>query len=355
MVSNAFSASLARRRTLIMVLKSLLKMTLATGVIYFCIGDKLNQDTLNQARQLNIFWLLAAIVIYGIHILVFSWRWRIIALLQRISISNFKALSLSMQGVFFALVIPGGAVGGDVAKIGLFCNQSEKKRLEGAFSILMDRIVGMIALFVLTLLLLPFSSKLFSAITLPAMLGGVKVDHILLPGLLLLCLAGLGACVIIFFHKIWLKIPLLNSLLNKFDAVTHGSFERMCNATDRYATQWKTLMAMTVISLFFVHIFTALALCCLLSGLQVEYSLFTVIVGMTVGNIMGMIPLFPSGVGIRDVVVVAFLVAGGISLESAGLAQLIYTAIILFYSLLGGVFFVFDNPKRISATPATAI
>ena len=187
------------------------------------------------------------------------------------------------------------------------------------------------------------------------MLGGVKVDHILLPGLLLLCLAGLGACVIIFFHKIWLKIPLLNSLLNKFDAVTHGSFERMYNATDRYATQWKTLMAMTVISLFFVHIFTALALCCLLSGLQVEYSLFTVIVGMTVGNIMGMIPLFPSGVGIRDVVVVAFLVAGGISLESAGLAQLIYTAIILFYSLLGGVFFVFDNPKRISATPATAI
>ena len=111
MVSNAFSASLARRRTLIMVLKSLLKMTLATGVIYFCIGDKLNQDTLNQARQLNIFWLLAAIVIYGIHILVFSWRWRIIALLQRISISNFKALYIqqftrhSNISIFFSMLL----------------------------------------------------------------------------------------------------------------------------------------------------------------------------------------------------------------------------------------------------------
>ncbi|MEG2075288.1 MAG: lysylphosphatidylglycerol synthase domain-containing protein, partial [Victivallaceae bacterium] len=186
--------------------------------------------------------------------------------------------------------------------------------------------------------------------TLPEMLGGVKVDHILLPGLILLCLAGLGACVVIFFHKLWLKIPLLGTLLLKVDAITHGSFDRMCNATNRYAAKWKTLLGMTVISLFFVHIFTALALCCLLSGLQVEYSLFTVIVGMTVGNIMGMIPLFPSGVGIRDVVVVAFLTAGGMSPESAGLAQLIYTAIILFYSLLGGDFSYSTTRKRFPGT-----
>ena len=53
-----------------------------------------------------------------------------------------------MQGYFFSLVIPGGAIGGDVAKMGLLARRSQPgSRAEGVFTVVMDRVIGMIALF----------------------------------------------------------------------------------------------------------------------------------------------------------------------------------------------------------------
>ena len=52
-------------------------------------------------------------------------------------------------------MIPGGAIGGDVVKMGVLSKRtSPGAKMEGAFTILIDRIVAMIALFALALLLL---------------------------------------------------------------------------------------------------------------------------------------------------------------------------------------------------------
>jgi hypothetical protein len=72
---------------------------------------------------------------------------------------------------------------------------------------------------------------------------------------------------------------------------------------------------------------------------------FTVITAVVIGNIAGLIPLFPGGIGIRDLVTVTLLTAGSIAAGDAKTAQLLSTAIMLLTFLSGGVFFIFDMGK----------
>ena len=67
---------------------------------------------------------------------------------------------------------------------------------------------------------------------------------------------------------------------------------------------------------------------------------------MSIGNIIGLIPLFPAGLGGRDVTAIAIMTAGGIASADAKTAQLVYTAILLIVSLADGLFFVFDRGRK---------
>ena len=78
----------------------------------------------------------------------------------------------------------------------------------------------------------------------------------------------------------------------------------------------------------------------------VSYSVLNVITALTIGNIIGLIPLFPAGLGGRDVTAIAIMTAGGIASNDAKTAQLVYTAILLIVSLADGLFFVFDRGRK---------
>ena len=74
--------------------------------------------------------------------------------------------------------------------------------------------------------------------------------------------------------------------------------------------------------------------------------LLTLVIAVTIGNIIGLIPLFPAGVGGRDVATVTILVAGSVAVGDAKTGQLLYTAIVLFFNLIGGLFFILDPGRR---------
>lgn len=60
--------------------------------------------------------------------LVCTWRWHRLTRILQVKLSGFEALSLTMQGYFFSLVIPGGAIGGDVVKMGVLTKRSRAGR-----------------------------------------------------------------------------------------------------------------------------------------------------------------------------------------------------------------------------------
>ena len=130
------------------------------------------------------------------------------------------------------------------------------------------------------------------------------------------------------------------------DKITHGMVNRMTSATDIYSRSWKKLAVLTLIGIPFVHLMTVVPVCILFAGLGIQFDILTVVAAITLGNIAGLIPLFPAGVGGRDLTAIAIMTAGGIPLADATAVQIVYTAMILVANLASGLFFVFDRGRK---------
>jgi len=96
----------------------LLRIAIASGIIAWLVS-KNDEKLLDALKSINPIWLLPAILLYFSHMLAGAWRWYLLLRVQDICISFRETLSLMMQGFFFSLVIPGGALGGDFIKASL--------------------------------------------------------------------------------------------------------------------------------------------------------------------------------------------------------------------------------------------
>ncbi len=327
----------------------ILKIAIAAGIIWYLLLRE-PQKLLDSLAHFSPIYLLPAMFFYLLHIFFCAWRWRRLANILDVNLSFGEALSLTFQGYFFSLVIPGGAIGGDVVKMGFISQRSQAgKKTDGAFTVLMDRIVGMIALLVLALAILVPSIPILLNVSLPELSLSPGTHKLLIAGFALLCLAGLGACCVIFLHRQLQKFAPIAKLLALLDKLSHGLVGKMTAATDIYNSNWRILTQLIVESIFFVHLMTVVPIFFLLAGLGAEYSFLTAITAVTIGNLVGLLPLFPAGVGGRDVATVTILVAGMIPEETAKTAMLVYTAILLFFNLSGGWFFIFDFGRKPTA------
>ncbi len=322
------------------------KISIAAGIVVWLVRDP--SEIIRGFQVFRYEWLFPALAVYGSHMVICAWRWLRLTRILNVELSAFEALSLTMQGYFFSLVIPGGAIGGDVVKMGVLSKRTPAgSKAEGAFTILMDRIVGMIALFVLALILLIPATPLLLRISIPQLELPPEMRWLLILGLGALCSAGLAASCVIFFHRLIEKLPLFGALMQWGDRITHGMVSRMTGATDCYVRSWREVTWLTVLSVFGVHLMTVAAYGCLMAGLNIPgLSVFDLVVAVTIGNIVGLIPLFPGGIGGRDVATITILVAGGVAAGDAKTAQLLYTAIVLFFNLAGGLFFILDPGRR---------
>ncbi|MCQ2379106.1 MAG: flippase-like domain-containing protein [Victivallaceae bacterium] len=324
-----------------------LKLAVAFGAVYFLLLRD-SEKVFAVFGRFSPGWLIPAAAAYFFHMLVVGWRWKKLTAILGVELSGKEACSLTFQGYFFSLVIPGGAIGGDVVKMGVVSRRAPAgSKAEGAFTVLMDRIIGMIALFVLTLVILPFGCGTLMRVEIPGV--AATANEYWIVAFFLLCAAGLAASGIIFFHRQLRKITFFRAAMDFFDRISSGMFSRMTAATDIYAAHWRELTWLTVVSVFFVHIMTVVPFFFLFSGMQVPFGYFNVILAVTVGNIIGLLPFLPAGVGGRDLTIVAILVAAGMNAPDAKTAMLMYTAILLVFNLLGGAFFVFDRGRK----PAT--
>ena len=327
------------------VLRFALKFGVAAAVVVWLIRSNSGQ-IIRSFQTFNYWWLIPATVFYALHIAVAAWRWRMLAQVLGVKMSGMEAFSLTMQGYFFSLVIPGGAVGGDVIKMTAVSRRLQNgSRMEGAFSVLMDRIVGMLALFIPVLIMIYPARHLLYIPQLPEYLNGMVLAWVIAG----ICLAGSAAGIAVFFHRQFEKIPGVKPLLAFLDRRTGGMVTRVLGATDVYGGNWQTLVKMVLTSVPGVHLLTVVPMYFLLAGTGSSCNWFTVLAALMVGNLVGLIPLFPGGIGGRDVTVIALLVAGGVSAGNAETAQLLYTGVMMVCYMAGGMFFVFDPGRKLKS------
>ena len=294
-------------------------------------------------------YVIPAMAAYGLHMIAVSWRWRKLAVMQGYRLSNAEAFSLTMQGFFFSLIIPGGAIGGDVAKMGLLSRRTPPgSRVEGIFTIFMDRVVGMLALFTLALLLMAATCRQFLTADIPVLSRFKAGNELLFYGLAALCIAGIGAGIAVFFLRQLSGVPGLKRCMAWIDRRFNSAASRMSAMAELYSGSPWTLTGLTLFSIFSVHLMTTLPLFFLLAGTGSCFTGHWLLIpaAVTAGNIAGLIPFSPGGIGLRDLTVIGLLAGNGINATHVESAQLLYTGIIVAMSLPGGIFFIFDNQQN---------
>lgn len=305
------------------------------------------REILQCLQAFDVRWLIPAAFFFVLQLLVSAWRWKDLGAILGIRLSFFEAFSLTMQGNFFSLVIPGGAIGGDVVKMAVISKRTPSgNKMEGAFTVFMDRVVGMISLFSLTLILLIPGADLLMHLRFGQLPCEKWINLLFIAGTGCLCLAGLGASCVIFFHRQIRRIPGMGYLMEKAEKLSRGAVSRMTAATDLYASHWKRLTFLTLVTTFAIHLMAVLPFAFFLMGMGVGFSFFALVTAVVIGNIAGLIPLFPGGIGIRDLVTVTILSASSVAAGDAKAAQLLTTALMLVLYLAGGLFFIFDPGRR---------
>jgi uncharacterized membrane protein YbhN (UPF0104 family) len=110
-----------------------------------------------QARlsQINIGWIIVAIVITIFQILLGALRWREISALCDAPLTDLQAFRYNMIGAFFNQTLP-SSIGGDAVRLWLIGRTGVGWRA-ASYSILTDRAVGFIALALIIVASLPWS------------------------------------------------------------------------------------------------------------------------------------------------------------------------------------------------------
>jgi uncharacterized protein (TIRG00374 family) len=324
----------------------IVRIGLTGGIIGWLISS--NYDKVVKGfSDFNYIWLLPAAFCFGLHMVVCGWRWYKLAQVMNTKMSLADAISLTMKAYFFSLVIPGGAIGGDLAKIAFLNSRTPKgAKIEGTFTILMDRIVGMVGLFSTAIVVILLTLPLLMSVDLSSLGMETKLMHVTIIILLLgMCLFGLCAMLAIFYHKTLEKIKPIGWLMQLGDKHGNNAVSRMTAATDLYRSELKLFLWMTVVTIIFVDLNLVVVVYFIAQGLAAaNVSFLALSSAIIIGNIAGLIPLTISGVGLRDATIFAILAAAGI--DKYITIPLLYTALILSFNILAGLFYVFDSKKK---------
>ena len=329
------------------LLKYAVKILVTAGIVAVLVYTSKKHGTFVgfDISGLNWGWLAAAFLLYIVHLFVNAWRWRLLLAYRRIPCSLFSAFSLTTQSFFFSLVMPGGAIGGDVIRAGFLAYRVPKgQKFDGVFTILMDRFTGMIGIFLTAFLALPFAWRYLE--------GADPRAKALTFVLLGASAAGLLVAAAVLLHRQLEKIAFFRWGEDLGAKISHGFSTRLLDALDSYRGAGREIVWCVLASILGVNFVLGLCFYCVCLAFSASLAqLFAPIVAaITVGNIAGLIPLTMSGIGLRDYFVAAILGAALAELPDCQVAALaptlVMTGVIIAGGLFGGIFFVFDNPRR---------
>ncbi len=290
-------------------------------------------------------FLLIAFLAYGLIQMLAAWRWGLLLGVQQMHLPFLQAFKLTMVGNFFSLIIP-GAVSGDLLKIAYAGQYFGGRRTEILLTIMLDRILGLFAMFfaasLATLMYLPLLPELWRA-------------HRLLGLAVLAANAGCLLCILVyglyrkkdFFLKSRLVRAGFAAVYRRLPGMLVNILERLQTAFGLYQKQ-QVILGKHVLYSILVHLTNAFSLFAIGKALGeramsvTQYTLAT-----QIANATGLLPLTPGGLGMRDAVSSAFFKAfNATPPEVAGSIPVVFSIIVVTWNLLGALVFIFSPSLR---------
>lgn len=271
-------------------------------------------------READLIWLLAGFLLFNAGVILRAYRWLILVRSLHAEVPFKRLVELYFVGGFFNVFLPSG-FGGDVVRV-LELSQDIPAGL-AAGTVLLDRLTGLMMLFALALLALPFRPENFPAE--------------LLWLILLICAGGLvGGFILLegtFMRQIERILP--QGLLN----AGNGFIPKLTDAISQCG--WPAIGRAMVVSIAFNLLqcawwtTTAWSL-----GLDVSYLYMLLVV-----PILSLVMLVPSigGLGVRELIAPLLFAPAGLTPEQAIALTLLVFAVERFSGLLGGPLYIYTT------------
>ena len=296
---------------------SLLVKAVVSGVLlYFALSNVNFSAVVERLGQTRLGWIGAGILVLLLQIFVQAARWRLIVVACGNGLPFASAFRFSMIAMFFNQTLP-SSVGGDAARIWLLGKLSGW-RVAG-YSVLLDRVIGVVALAVLVIICLPWTLKL---LTNPVGRAG-----------LLLIGFGTLAAGIVFIALSWPRL----SFLQRWAATRHlAAVSKVANTILLTPRSLVPIFALSVL----IHLLTALAAWCAArsvgANLSLLYSLFLVLPVI----LITVVPISIAGWGVRESAMVAAFAYAGLPQSDGLIVSLLFGFSFLAVGILGGVFWI---------------
>lgn len=138
-------------------LKALLKIILSGTALYYVYTKIDFHQVIGIFKEVNYYLLIPAFIFFIASKIASAWRLNYYFDAINIKLSNESNLRLYLLGMYYNLFLPGG-IGGDGYKVWLLNNKYKIKAKNLFWGVMLDRINGVFALFILALLIAPFLS-----------------------------------------------------------------------------------------------------------------------------------------------------------------------------------------------------
>jgi len=332
----------ARNRRLLL---SLLQLVLAGGLIAFLFLRMDNRaDMLEALRSIGRRWPFgaAAVLCFLGCLSIASRRWQMILAATGMTLSFARTLRLTLIGQFFNAFLF-GALGGDTVKAFGVARVFPANQAAAAASVFIDRVIGMLALFVIAAAVLVLRPVFF--------LRYPQTRAVALA--LVVCMIALALVLVMVFRR---NLFEQSARFRKWETTTRlgGTLSRLYRAFHTCMTH-RGLLTRTLLLSVFNHLFLILAACLLGAGLQIrtipatdppraaairataEFGTYLTV--FPVINGIATLPVTPGGLGTRDAATQMLLGVPEFSVprsRAVTLSLLIY-GITFFWSLAGGI------------------
>src|SRR3954449_5662334 len=143
------------------ILLTILQIAVTVAMLWWVFHDPTQRAKMWEAlHKANYWWVGAAIIAYLTVEASAAVRWQILLRVQKINLSLRRVAGLFLIGMFYNQFLPGGT-GGDIIKSYLLLKETDKKA--GALlAVVFDRLIGLVALVVITVTLVSLRFNLLS-------------------------------------------------------------------------------------------------------------------------------------------------------------------------------------------------
>jgi len=299
-----------------------LKIVVSAGLMVYLFWQIDLDTTLDAILGANLWWLLAAFIVFEFTFLLRALRWRALIRGWGASVPIKDLVVWYLVGSFFNSVLPTG-FGGDVLRVYELSRQVDDPVL-AANSVVVDRYLGLMVLLGMGLIAVPF--------------GAGYVSQQVVWTLAALFVAGLAGGVLVLNQRLWRtasqRIPIVGRLLA-------GKLSGLAETTSRYST--RSLIDATLMS--FIFNVTLIGFNVLLGfalDIHVPLRYFLIFIPITSAVLM-----LPSvwGLGLREISYATLFPMVGVAEPVAVSLSLLVYANTLVTGLIGGVIYLLSGAR----------